>query len=570
MERLCRRCQAKFTVENEDIQFYKKVSPVIAGVTYEIPAPTLCVECRKWRRMTFRNERSLYARKCDSCKKNTLSIYSPDKPYTVFCANCFWDDKNDATTIGRDFDFNRPFFEQFADLWKAAPLLALWNTKMENAEYNNNCFGLKNSYMNVNTDRGCNNYYCYVSEYCNDIVDSSFVRNSELCYECTDLKNCYHCLFSAELENSRDCYFSTELIGCTNCFGCHGLRHKEYNIFNKQVSREEWAAFMKDMIFTPEKIAQIKSQSAELRKTLPQRHAKFVQCENVTGDNLYNCKNAVNCFDAIDGEEIKNVIYGAFPIRYLQDGYAVGEVQWTYELVGGAGTDHCAFIINPVNGPTDSYYCVLCTNGSKNLFGCVGLKKKEYCILNKQYSREEYEALVPKIIAHMKDDGSWGEFFPPQISPFGYNETLAAEHFPFTKEDAAKESVPWSTYERPPLNVNVIKAEDLPGDIRAVGDDILEKAIECEITHRPFRIIKQELDFYRTQELPLPRRHPDQRYIDRNNSRRPRKLNQRTCNKCQTPIVTTWPAQSVAPATAGALSGGEHVYCEKCYLEAVY
>jgi hypothetical protein len=27
---------------------------------------------------------------------------------------------------------------------------------------------------------------------------------------------------------------------------------------------------------------------------------------------------------------------------------------------------------------------------------------KEYCILNKQYTKEEYEILVPKIIEHMK------------------------------------------------------------------------------------------------------------------------------------------------------------------------
>lgn len=571
MEQICTRCSAQFQVSPEDIEFYKKVSPVIAGVTYEIPPPTLCTDCRKWRRMTFRNERSLYTRPCDSCKKNMLSIYSPDKPYVVNCSTCFWDDKNDATAVGRDFDFNRTFFEQFKDLWMTAPLLTLWATKMENADYNNNCFGLKDSYMNVNTDRGENNYYSYVGEYCNDIVDCSFIRNSELCYESTDLKNCYHCLYSQSLENSRDCYFSTELIGCSNCFGCHGLRHKENHIFNKQVSKEEWQTFMKELVLTPESISQIKAQSNDLRKTLPQRHAKFVQCENVTGDNLYNCKNAVNCFDATDGEGIKNVMYGAFPIRFLQDAYAAGEVQWTYELLGGAATDHCAFIINPANGLNDSYYTVLCLNGSKNLFGCVGLKKKEYCILNKQYSREEYEALVPRIIEHMKRSDAmsrapqWGEFFPPQISPFGHNESLAQEHFPITKEQAIGEYLPWSDYQKSPLNVSVIKARDLPADIKEVGDDILEKAVECEVTGRPFRIIKQELDFYRSQGLPIPRRHPDQRYMDRNDLRRPRKLTSRMCDNCSTEIFTTYGADGArGPAQA------EKIFCEKCYLEATY
>ena len=37
-------------------------------------------------------------------------------------------------------------------------------------------------------------------------------------------------------------------------------------------------------------------------------------------------------------------------------------------------------------------------------FGCVGFKHKQYCILNKQYTKEEYEKLVQKIIKQMNDN----------------------------------------------------------------------------------------------------------------------------------------------------------------------
>ncbi|MBU0627024.1 hypothetical protein KKG31_00015 [Patescibacteria group bacterium] len=47
------------------MEFYSKVSPIIAGKKYLIPAPTLCPDCRQQRRISFRNERSLYKRKCD-------------------------------------------------------------------------------------------------------------------------------------------------------------------------------------------------------------------------------------------------------------------------------------------------------------------------------------------------------------------------------------------------------------------------------------------------------------------------------------------------------------------------
>ena len=43
------------------------------------------------------------------------------------------------------------------------------------------------------------------------------------------------------------------------------------------------------------------------------------------------------------------------------------------------------------------HYCFLCT----------GLSDMEYCILNKQYTKEAYNKLIPKIIAHMRETGEW-------------------------------------------------------------------------------------------------------------------------------------------------------------------
>ena len=35
----------------------------------------------------------------------------------------------------------------------------------------------------------------------------------------------------------------------------------------------------------------------------------------------------------------------------------------------------------------------------------------------------------------MMKTGEWGEFFPSSLSPFGYNETVAQEHFPMSREE---------------------------------------------------------------------------------------------------------------------------------------
>ncbi|HRI36255.1 MAG TPA: hypothetical protein PK765_04235 [bacterium] len=81
------------------------------------------------------------------------------------------------------------------------------------------------------------------------------------------------------------------------------------------------------------------------------------------------------------------------------------------------------------------YYCESC-NATKDCFACVGLRNKQYCILNKQYTKEEYEALVPKIIDHMRSTGEWGEFFPSRLGLFGYNESVGNDYFPLSKEEA--------------------------------------------------------------------------------------------------------------------------------------
>jgi hypothetical protein len=80
----CKHCQASFTVTQEDLDFYKKVSPKFGSYVGAIPTPSICSDCRQRRRVAFRNERNLYARECDASKKSIISMYSPDKPHKVY------------------------------------------------------------------------------------------------------------------------------------------------------------------------------------------------------------------------------------------------------------------------------------------------------------------------------------------------------------------------------------------------------------------------------------------------------------------------------------------------------
>ncbi len=87
--RNCKNCQKDFTIEEEDFNFYERI---------KVPAPSWCPECRQFRRYAWRNERTLYRRNCDLCQKSTVTIYSPNKPYKVYCNECWWGDDWDSSS----------------------------------------------------------------------------------------------------------------------------------------------------------------------------------------------------------------------------------------------------------------------------------------------------------------------------------------------------------------------------------------------------------------------------------------------------------------------------------------
>ena len=202
-----------------------------------------------------------------------------------------------------------------------------------------------------------------------------------------------------------------------------------------------------------------------------------------------------------------------------------------------------------------SYNCY----DSSSLFGCDGLKNQKYCIFNKQYTPAAYEETVERIIEHLKGTWERGEYFDPQIAFFGYNETVAQDFMPLTKEEALKQWFKRSDYEEPfPQVAKTLRSDEIP-NIQEVSDEILNQAILCEVTGRPFRIIAQELDFYRKHNIPLPKRHPDQRYADRMQLRPGRDLYLRTCDVCGVEMLSAYPQESKFK-----------VLCEQCYNKKIY
>jgi len=142
----------------------------------------------------------------------------------------------------------------------------------------------------------------------------------------------------------------------------------------------------------------------------------------------------------------------------------------------------------------------------------VGVKKAQYCILNKQYSKEDYIELVRKIKKHMDEmpyvdkkgnKYKYGEFFPIEFSPFGYNNSLAIQHFDMTKEKADSFGYSWIEVEKGNYNITLDSA-NLPGLIGEAKDNILNEIIKCEKCQSAYRILRDEFSFYKNERIPLP------------------------------------------------------------------
>ena len=559
MQKTCANgwCKQTFEVTDGDLAFYEAVSPTIDELRIPLPPPTKCPACRYQQRLTWRIERNLYRRTSQATGKDIVSIFSADKAWPpVYEQDYWWSDKWNATDYGRDVDLGRPFFEQWAELFRVVPQIAMNNQMSENCAYTNQSQRNKDCYMIFcsNDSRDC--LHGMWQQKCRNCLDTVYLENGELCYEVLNGENCYRCTFSQNLDNCADVHFSKNCTGCKNCIGCINLRNKEHHLFNEPCSPEEFE-HVRASFDSATTVAELRERAAAFFEKHPAKYYVGANIESSSGDYLRNVREVHDSFNCRRGEYFHHC-QDVWRAQHVQDLTETAENSFCYSIEGIVTNVNALFCKKSCD-LSEAIYCSHC-NFSKNLFGCVSMNHKQYGILNKQYTKEDYNALVPRIIEAMRSRGEWGEHFPPEFSPFGYNETVAQEYFPLTKEQALARGFRWTDYE--PLAPDVerfVEAAQLPDRIDDVPDDIVQWAIRCEATGKPFRIIKQELDFYRTMRLPIPRLHHDERYRRRMALRNPRKLWDRACATCRKAIRTTF-----APERP------EKVLCEECYLSAVY
>ena len=486
-----------------------------------------------------RNERTLYRRPCDSCHKDGVSIYpprlasgeaGPPGKLVVYCNSCWWGDSWDGKDFGMEYDPARPFFEQYIELQSKVPRINLLSIQSVNSEYTNNAEDNKNCYLIFAAQKNEDCMYGRLVQRCKSVVDTAWIYDSELCYECMDCRQCYGCMFCERCQTSRDLLLCFDVRGSQNCILSTNLRNKTYYIENKQCTKEEYEAKKKEILASPESLAAAQKRFEELKSQAIVKYAFQTKCVNSSGDYLYNVHSSRLMFDTENAKDCAYMADAESPQDCLDGNNMYYKPERCLDVMGALQTYNCKF----------STYVLYCRDveysdglqNCENCFGSIALKKAQYCILNKQYSPEEYLEKISSIKSQMTKAGEYGDFLPPETSPFKYNETLAKDYFPQT----AAEEVQTGTY----------------------GKENNKDVFACIDCKKNFKITPNEFAFYERMGLPLPQKDFECRMQDRLRKRNPRKLWKRACMKCGTDIETTYSPERK-----------EVVYCEACYQQEV-
>lgn len=532
MKAVCKACASPFTIDPQDRAFYENVAPSFA----KIAEPRCCPRCRLQRRIAFRNQSTMYVRTSSKSGERMFSVFPDTVHFPVYTPEEWWGDDWDAADYAQELNFDEPFFTQLARLRDRVPHIGKNVINAEGSVYCNNVANAKNSYLCFNSTGIEDCLYLDNAFSSRDCIDCSRTYSSELCYDCVQCTNCYNLIGSRFCAECTDSYFLSNCRGCRNCIGCVNLRRKEYHVFNEPVSRAEFERLVQQLRSGSfELYSEYVKRFEALLLKFPVPHEYSHLAEDVTG-NYINESSAVH--DSMFVNASEQLRYCFYVGRNLKSCYDVSLWGDSSELLlesamCGMNCRNLRYCCECWIGSTDLDYCIYCV-GAQHCFGCVGMRKKQYCILNKQYTAEQYYETAARLAQHMQRTGEWGEFFPTAMSPIPYNDSLAARYFPLSQSEAAAKGLVWRTA---PLveSAGAIPANELPDMFPINGDSIIVK----DARGQAFRIVSDEIRRCRALGVPLPRVSYQERMEKRAAILGGIVLYQRQCAKSGKQITTT-------------------------------
>lgn len=515
----CKLCGGGFEISRSDYGYFE-----VHGVNL----PKYCRLCSWKRKLCWENEYQIYKRKCDATGKAMISVYKESTPFPVYEKEYWTSGKWDLPKMS--YDKNRPFFEQYWELFEKVPRPSTNRVGAENSEYAHLIFDSKSCYLTFQAFQAERLIGCYRAIRLKDSASCFFCIESELLCECVNCSRCYNLKFSEDCENCFDSAFLYDCKGCKNCFMSWNLRNREYCFMNEKYSKENYAKKIAEYdLSLLEGQKKARSEFENQRKRFIAKASHSINCENCFGDYLVGCKNCREIYFSDGCQDSKNILRGTEDVT-------------SYDCAVGGKTELCLNVMQPAW----FYKCAFLQNGShchevylsescddcSYCVGCISLRRGKYCVLNTQYSEEQYRDLKEYIFDELRRDESFEEIFDPSKSPFDYGETIADLYFPRGKEGGEGE-----------------------------GEEALRFAmcLGCVSCGKPLQFSEAEKKFYEKMGLALPE---DCFYCRILRLARPYSVVQMSESKCANCGERIFVGKS------------ERVYkrtlCEKCYLGNVY
>jgi len=425
-----------------------------------------------------------------------------------------------------------------------------------NSEYVNMAGGCKNCYLVFNTSPAEELLYSRGIRKGIFSSDIYFGVGFENCYECVNVQDSANVFWGQNVTSCVDSMFILNGSGLTNCFGCVNLRNKSNCFFNEQLTSEGYQKRIKEIKGSYVKMEENRKKFLGFSKTLPRRENNNLKTVNSTGDYLNECRNVQDSFEVAKGENSRHL----FSSKMIKD--SIGTI--------GYGTNSERLLEVVATGFSSNVIGSFWAENSNNIMysfdirncqdciGCDALRNGRYSIFNKEYSKEEYENLKEHIIKELTDLGIHGLMMPSEFAPFAYNETIAQDNMPLTKEEALVQGFRWENDIQMTKGKETLKPENILDHIDDIKDEITKEVLCCIQCERNYKITEQELLFYRKMILPIPRKCFFCRHKDRVHRRGPFKFFLRKCSNCGIETNTNL-TEEVAPI----------MYCERCYQKEV-
>ena len=548
-------CEGEFNIEEEDIKFLKML---------RVPAPNYCPTCRRIKPFVYMGLSQLFKIECKAPNhgESMISILSEDCPFPVYDYKYFISDEFDPFAFGREYQDGSDPLEVLFEMRKKFPIPSFLNRDPSsvNCEYSNGGRNTKNGYYIFGCYGSEDLWYSVMAGKSKDVMDSRYAHKCEHVYSVFHSESIYKSSFIYFSKDCTDSMFLFDCRNCDNCFGCVNLRNKKYCAWNEQLSKENYEDFMKKAFpLYRDDIKKYTAKLWDLVKKLPLNASRNTAVENVSGVMLSKMRN---CYDVTESENSKHIRHA--------DGGLSHKDSMDFLYSGG----HSSLIYGATNVGSQSsnikfsISCKFCTNSefifnSKNLdhcFMCFGLQNKSYCVLNKQYSKEEYFTVVDTIKCDMWEKGEYGDGLPMKFSAQAYNFSIASISFPLTDAEISK--LGGYVAKDPESNAGEIKTlseNEIPPTIDEVKDDVINYGILCEVTGKPFRIIPSELAFYRKMKLPIPSVHPVVRMNDKAALVKIGRKYETVCANCGKFMYSVFDPKD-----------NFIFYCEDCFKQEVY